>query len=200
MFQVGIKKIDDLIQGCVDNLKLNKEVLSVVLFGSYARGDYSLRHSDLDLYILFSGKRDSKVERKLWRDLNYISKDIQVHLNFEYSFLIKEGSLLRYNVFKEGVILFEREKVIFLKDDLDLTEVLLLKLNLSSLKANQKSNLKRSIKLKYSKFVLEYSGNLVIISKDFLSKFEDILISREVSFEILREFMYREKKDFDNLE
>lgn len=191
--------IDLIIKKCIDNLKSYDFVNTIILFGSYARGDYSIRHSDIDLYVIINSQKDSKLERKLFREINQISKFIQIHLNFEYNTLLKEGSLLRYNILKEGEILYEKTKSIFLKKDFDLEEVFLLQLDLSNLQPNQKSNFKRSMLKKYKKNVLEYSGNSIIIYKPFFDIFSNICKNKNIGVEILKEFLFREQKDFDEI-
>ncbi|HLC71381.1 MAG TPA: nucleotidyltransferase domain-containing protein, partial [Candidatus Nanoarchaeia archaeon] len=57
------KTINRLIADVFPNLK---EILVVFLYGSVARGDYSLRHSDLDLFIVLKNKLvNEKVKERL---------------------------------------------------------------------------------------------------------------------------------------
>ena len=51
-------------ENAIEELKLEfpkfKEILMVVLFGSVARGDFSRRHSDLDLLVIINKKTIGK--------------------------------------------------------------------------------------------------------------------------------------------
>lgn len=191
------EEIESIIHKCVDELKNYDIINTIVLFGSYARGDYSVRHSDIDLYILINGIKNNNFERELWRKLNKISTQIQIHLNFEYNELLKEGSLLRYNILKEGKILYEKNKTLFLKKDFDLEEIYLIQMDLSNLKANQKSNFKRTMTTKYKNYLIKYSGNIIIINKIFYVEFYNICKNKKINLEVLNEFIYRPQKEFD---
>ncbi len=189
-FEISLKKAVDYLQNQI-------KVFAVVLFGSYARGDYSIRHSDIDLYVLIDGQKDFNLEKTLWKEVNDISKKVQIHLSFEYQDIDVETSLLRYNMFKEGKVLFERKKLIFLKKDFDLEEVYLIRLNLCELKPNEKFNFKRSMTNTYKENVYFYDGRVVILKKNFLSVFEKITEKKKIEFKIEYEFMYREPKPYD---
>ena len=118
-------------------------------------------------------------------------------MSFEYQDIDPETSLLRFNLFKEGKILYERKKSIWLKKDFDLEEVYLIRLNLSELKPNEKSNFKRSMTNRYKEYVYFYDGRVVILKKVFLEAFEKITEKKKISFKIEYEFMYRQPKPYD---
>lgn len=193
------QEFDETLKKSVDYIKKNKKVLNIILFGSYARNDHSLNHSDIDLYILMDyKKRDFKIEREMWRFVNSIGYNIQVHLSFEYQNILKEGSLLRYNILKDGIILYEKKKGIFLKNDFDLEEVYYIKLDLKDLEPYQKTNFKRSMLTRYKNNVLDYMGNIVIIKKYFLLKFKKLTQQKNINFEIKYEFLFRNKQEYDD--
>ena len=188
---------ENSLKKAIDYLQNDNRVIAIALFGSYARGDYSIRHSDIDLYVLIDGQKDFNMEKTFWKYVNDISKKVQIHLSFEYQNIDSDTSLLRYNVFKEGKVLFERKKSIWLKKDFDLDEVYLLKLNLQHLEPNEKFNFKRSMTNKYKENVYFYDGRIIVLKKEFLTEFEKITEKKKVSFKIEYEFMYREPKPYD---
>ena len=60
-------KLEEQFNSLMNSLKKElikiEEISAVVLFGSYARGDYSLRHSDIDIMIFIDkDKKDLKLE------------------------------------------------------------------------------------------------------------------------------------------
>lgn len=84
----------------------------IILFGSYARGDFN-HNSDLDLFIIKDGKESSrmmsqKVHSLLW-DWN-LSMDILVRKpkEVEWNFKAKNPFYL-YHIFKDGKVLYERK-------------------------------------------------------------------------------------------
>ncbi len=102
-FVIGVNKI------------LNKRVKKIILYGSYARGDFN-KNSDIDIMILTDLSDDEIVEYrdKIW-DYAY---DIEYDNNFEFELspLVKNIDKFNYwlealpfymNVQKEGVVLSE---------------------------------------------------------------------------------------------
>ncbi len=107
------KIIEEFIIGV--NKILNKRVKKIILFGSYARGDFNT-NSDIDIMILTDLSDDEIVEYrdKIW-DYAY---DIEYDNNFEFELspLVKNIDKFNYwlealpfymNVQKEGVVLSE---------------------------------------------------------------------------------------------
>ncbi len=110
----NVKKIiDEFINGI--NKILDKRVKKIILYGSYARGDFN-KSSDIDIMILTDLSDDEIVEYrdKIW-DYAY---DIEYDNNFEFELspLVKNIDKFNYwldalpfymNVQKEGVVLSE---------------------------------------------------------------------------------------------
>ncbi len=108
------KKISKSISQLLDLIEevFGDRVKKVILYGSYARGDYK-RNSDIDVMILTDLAKDELIEYrdKLW-DLAY---DIELENNVVLSPLVK--NIEKYNkridvipfymnVQKEGVVLY----------------------------------------------------------------------------------------------
>ena len=98
--------INDVKREFGDNLK------KIILYGSYARGDYK-SNSDIDIMILTS--LDEKDIRKYEEDITdaafeiqmYSGKDISVIVKNEKQFYYWVGALPFYdNVQKDGVLLY----------------------------------------------------------------------------------------------
>lgn len=183
-------EIDKFLNRVVEYFKSRKEVLCVVLFGSYARGDYSPRHSDIDLYLIIDKNKGSlEYELELHEMIHKLAPKISVHLNFEYREMEEDMKKLRYNVFREGKVLFEKKKMYFTMKDLGLEEFLLLRLDLSALQSNEKYNFKKSILTKYKKEVFFYSMGVVVIKKSFWGNFEAIAKRKDIKIKNLGEFI-----------
>ena len=84
------------------------EIKLVLLYGSYARGDYGPK-SDLDLFIL-TAKTDAveKIHNAIIRIEEKIGKSIQPTIRTEKEFRKTDSGLLQ-NLLREGKILFLRE-------------------------------------------------------------------------------------------
>ncbi len=189
----------------VEEIKKIKEVQTIILFGSYARRDYSLKHSDIDL-LIFVDKKLENITKRIEFESNLYSKtnkinELNVHLSFVYNNFSQELSLLMYNAFTEGKILFERKKSYFNKSFLDLDVIYFIKIELKKLKSNEMFNLKRTFleSKKFKEFILNYyAGNLLIKEKGF-DLFKKEISKKNLFFEIKYEFLYREGKPYDSL-
>lgn len=105
--------IDKFVQGV--NEILGNRVKKIILYGSYARGDYN-NSSDIDIMILTDLTDDEIVKYR--REISYFTYDIECEYDFDISLspLIKNIDKFNYwletlpfymNVQKEGVILSE---------------------------------------------------------------------------------------------
>ena len=85
----------------------------IILFGSYARGDYN-KDSDLDLFIIKDGNHNSRMMRRkidglLWgREFSldlFVRKTEEVNWNFR-----AKNPFYIYHIFKDGKVLYEKKK------------------------------------------------------------------------------------------
>ena len=81
-----------------------KEINAVYLFGSVARGDYSIRHSDLDLFIFLKHERNKKIEEKISRLLIPVGLQfgVKIHIEFQGKTIQKEDHSLLRKIIEEG--------------------------------------------------------------------------------------------------
>ncbi len=108
-------KIDNVIQEFIKGVKdiLGKRVKKIILYGSYARGDYN-KSSDIDIMILTDLNEDEIAEyrNKIW-DFAY---DLEWDNNFDITLSPLVKNITKYNqritvvpfymnVQKEGVVL-----------------------------------------------------------------------------------------------
>lgn len=82
------------------------KLLFVILFGSKARGEVVNEESDLDIGVLSLQEPDYDLSGKLFSDFSDIFKG----QNVDVRFLNDTDLLFRFQVVKDGILLFGREK------------------------------------------------------------------------------------------
>lgn len=99
--------IDYIVQKVAREIQPEK----IILYGSYARGDYH-KDSDLDLFIIKEGKEPSRIVRRkvdaLLRGRRFpvdirVRKPLEVEWNFK-----AENPFYLYHVFGDGKVLYEK--------------------------------------------------------------------------------------------
>jgi uncharacterized protein len=89
----------------------NPEVLRILLFGSFARGDYGFR-SDLDLLIVLRDSNEAAAER-IGRFLAYAPvypTDMLVYTDDELSARVSSGEAFLARALRESIQLWPEEK------------------------------------------------------------------------------------------
>ena len=86
----------------VENLKRELPLLLVVLFGSYAKGNYTVA-SDVDLLVIYEGEEKNEAYAIVKRVLNI--PHLEPHIYPEYEF--KEIKDTVKNMIKDGIILYQ---------------------------------------------------------------------------------------------
>jgi predicted nucleotidyltransferase len=191
------------LEKVIEFLKKKKEILTVILFGSYARGEYSIKHSDIDLYLIVDKDLEDDFNAKFKYESDFSNKIAQLklkvpfHFVFQYNTINKHSTLLRYNLLKEGKILFERKKVFFTKSYFDIEEYLFLKIDYGNKVQYQKSNLKISLLKK--PYVLFMDFGYICIKKEFLREFHELSRKKKFEYKELYEFLYRNKQEYDSI-
>ena len=100
----------DVLNNFVNKLKRSYKPELIILFGSVARGDFSL-DSDIDLLIVKNTRK-----RPLWRRVDVrkilsteIPVDIIVYTPHEFKMLKKSGSVFLKQILEEGKIIYEKK-------------------------------------------------------------------------------------------
>ena len=86
-----------------------KEILIVILYGSVARGDYSKRHSDLDLLVVVKEKKPSqKLKNKIIERIDKISlrSGVDVHVEFQGLVINDDDKSLLRKMIEEGRVVY----------------------------------------------------------------------------------------------
>lgn len=103
-------KFKETINEIKKRYKDNKIVLKIVLYGSVARGDYSERHSDLDLFVVVNSKKvNKKVVEKIKHVLEKIGikQGVKVHPEFQGKETTIEDHTLLQKLLIEGKIIVD---------------------------------------------------------------------------------------------
>ena len=100
--------IDYIVEKIVQEIQPEK----IILFGSYARGDFE-KDSDLDLFIIKDGKQSSRIMRRkvdalLWGRRFPVDLIVRKQNEVEWNFRAKNPFYLNH-IFKDGKVLYEKE-------------------------------------------------------------------------------------------
>jgi len=103
-----VRKLLKLFKVIAKDLSLISEIKLVILYGSYARGDFGPK-SDIDLFILTSKSNAvENIHNAIIRIENKIGKNIQPTIRTGDEFRKTDSGLLQ-NLLREGKILFLRD-------------------------------------------------------------------------------------------
>ncbi|MBI5002953.1 nucleotidyltransferase domain-containing protein [Candidatus Woesearchaeota archaeon] len=93
----------------------HKEIEVVYLYGSVSRGDYSLRHSDLDLLLILSCTSNKKIEEKIKNALISLGlkNGVKIQIEFIGKNITEEDHSLLRKVIEEGKVLYAKGTVVF---------------------------------------------------------------------------------------
>lgn len=102
-----------LVQYIVDKIVREIQPEKIILFGSYARGDFN-RDSDLDLFIVVEDGKESsrlirrKIDALLWGRRFPVDLVVRKEKEIERNFRAKNPFYI-HNIFKDGKVLYEKE-------------------------------------------------------------------------------------------
>jgi len=99
--------IEEAVERITQQIPKQKEVFAVILYGSVARGDYSARHSDIDLLIVLE---EQTAEKKISKLLDEIARKFRVKIHPEYQGkeIGQEDQTLLCKMFEEGTVLYSK--------------------------------------------------------------------------------------------
>ena len=141
-----ISTVDELLASLKEELAKIKKINAVVLFGSFSRGDYSLRHSDIDIMIfLDETKKSADLEEKIRTIVikRNIGVGISVHTLFQYRKVEEEDKSLMRTIAKEGKVLFARKTLVLSQNLLGIKPYVLLRFDTTSKQSIVKNKLQR---------------------------------------------------------
>lgn len=140
------KEADEIISKIKKRLYEIKDVQAAVLFGSFARGDFSRRHSDIDIMVFIDkNEKAKKIEEKILRSVNEIclNKSVAAHIIFQYKKVEEEDKSLLLTMAEQGKPLFAKELIVIGKDIVGLKTYNLVKFDTAGLDGITKNKLQR---------------------------------------------------------
>ena len=175
--------------------KIN-DVRTVILYGSFARGEYTSR-SDIDLFILTTEEKTQKeIQDAVIRLETEIGRNIQPTIR-TIDELQKTDTGLLQNIFQEG-------KILYLKESTEIPSALLLKQKPCLIYSFQISNLSQKEKAKFNRYFYEqrrkgynYKGLLQEIGGERLSA--GCVIVPYIQKEKIEKFFKKFKVKFEQL-
>ena len=152
--KISAVNVDSIIKTQFEQLtaSLKRELLKIeeinaaVIFGSFARGDYSIRHSDIDIMIFIDKTdRDAQLEEKILKKvigLN-LGKELNIHTLFQYKKIEEEDKSLMLTLSNEGKVLFAKKSIIISNNILGLKNYYLLQFDVAKTEPVIKNKLQR---------------------------------------------------------
>ncbi len=187
-------KFDSTLSLLQEKFPSHKEIQIVYLYGSVARGDYSLRHSDLDLLLVLSCNVNKKIEEKIKNIFIPLGlqNGVKVQIEFVGKKITEEDHSLLRKVIEEGKVLYARGAVVFDHLQLGLRQFIVYSYSLK--KSTQKSYFSKVLHGRKSwyydkgkKVVKEYPG---IIDNNFIFELGRgaLLVAKEQQKDMIRVF------------
>ncbi|RMG23299.1 MAG: nucleotidyltransferase domain-containing protein [Methanobacteriota archaeon] len=104
----------ELIQYVVAKIVQAIDPDKIILFGSYARGDFN-SHSDLDLFIIKDGNHDNRLMRRKVEEAltgREFAVDIWVRKSEEVEWNIRaKNPFYLYHIFRDGKVLYDKKSI-----------------------------------------------------------------------------------------
>jgi predicted nucleotidyltransferase len=100
-----------------------KEISIVILYGSIARGDYSLRHSDMDLFIILNKINEKIISRINDKLLPIGSRNgVKVHIEYQGMKIKEKDHTLIEKMIEEGNVIYSNAFMVFPTDKIGLKQ------------------------------------------------------------------------------
>ncbi|MFH1439574.1 MAG: nucleotidyltransferase domain-containing protein [Candidatus Woesearchaeota archaeon] len=196
-------KTENKFDTAMNNIYLSyeqfKEIVAVYLYGSVARGDFSLRHSDLDLFIILN---QQKPHKKTTEQINSLitaigfENGVNVQIEFQGLKVNEEDKSLIRKVMEEGRLVFSSGFIVFDKYQIGLKPYLFYKYKIPNMKYRARFSqilhgYKSSYYKKEEKITKQYKGIIDNIGLIEVGK-GAILVSKDKEIYLLKLF-----KEFD---
>lgn len=121
-------KFETAIEKLMPEFSRHSSILAVYVYGSVARGDYSLRHSDLDLFIILNKRSiPEQLKEKITERITSISSQcsVKAHLEFQGTEIKPEDQSLIRKIIEEGRCIYSSGAIAFTGGPLGLKQYII---------------------------------------------------------------------------
>jgi predicted nucleotidyltransferase len=128
-------KFESAIENLMGEFSRHKEILAVYVYGSIARGDYSLRHSDLDLFIVLNKtKIPEKLKEQITERIISISSrlGVKAHPEFQGREIRQEDQTILRKIIEEGKCIYSSGVFVFAGGQLGLKQYIIYEYSLKN--------------------------------------------------------------------
>ncbi len=194
--------MNETIKNVSNILEKEKDVLALFLFGSRAREE-SKKDSDYDFYLILDrNTKDSLREDQLIEKVIKAAKNAEIHLTFQYLFVVDEDKSLILKISSEGKLLFSKTYLITPYQQFGLQKYFICKWEVDEKKyagGNKKEYIKNT-KLLISRFLYGYEQKYKYKNEEKISKKQGIVDNKTVFGEngmiIIPEIIFNHVKYF----
>ncbi len=188
-------KFEKAIEELKEKFVKIEDVLVVFLYGSVARGDYSLRHSDLDVFMILNRKNISdKIKDKINHFLWPIgSKNgVKIHIEYQGLNIADEDKTLMQKMVEEGKIIYSKSFMMFDNEKIGLKQYIIYSIFAENAKIKTRlSQILHGKKSWYykgkNKVVKEYAG--IIDEKDIIGLGKGcLMVAKEKQVDVVQMF------------
>jgi len=97
-----------LIKGKIKLLNRKLPVEKIILFGSYAKGNYTVA-SDIDLLVIYSDPKNERDYSICWEIIDLPMLELHIYTKSEYEKLKLSGSKLPTEIEKHGITIWTKK-------------------------------------------------------------------------------------------
>lgn len=186
-----MNRIEEAVAEIKKILWKDKNIFAVILYGSVARGDYSARHSDIDIFIVLS---ETGAKDKVDKVINEISLKYRVKVHPEYQSIdVKhEDQTLLCKMFEEGRVLFSRGVCLIGKEGLGLEAFRLYRFDTSLLDKVDRVMFSRALHGRKSEgmidgiSVIDSGKGGLLVKKNMFKEIEQFFDGFKVKYKVVR--------------
>lgn len=176
-----MNKIEEAVVEIKKRLRKPKEVFAAILYGSVARGDYSARHSDIDILIVLEDLKFKNKVDKIINDIN-IKYRVRIHPEYQSKVVKNEDQTLLCKLFEEGKLLFSKGFWFMSQRQLGLTAFRLYRFDTAGIAKANKVMLSRALHGRNKKYrgliddtsIIDAGKGGVLVRKDRYKDIEDL--------------------------
>ncbi len=182
-----MNRIEQAVQEAKKKLADNEKIFAAILYGSVSRGDYSLRHSDIDILIITEGKNTAQIDKTI-EEINAKYR-VKIHPEYQTSKIKPEDQTLLCKMFEEGKILFSKGIWLMNEKALGLSAYRLYKFDTTELSKSQRVMVSRALHergLIDKTSVIDSGRGGLLVRKDRFEEIEQFFNKTGIRYKIIK--------------